>query len=173
MAPKGGRTAVVGAEVREAKAGGRLAHEFTVGLVDRVTPSTVEAARDRVVALMTGLEDVRPCCIVDVGSPQGLALAKALRGAYPERLHRPHAYPGTGDRVPLFASFLQAYSSGRVKFMPGLDNRAELDKALVFYLGAGAKKDGVDLASEDEALVIALGLALFWPRHGAKPSADG
>lgn len=172
MAAKGGRTAIVGAEVRERRSKeGRLEHTFLVGHVERVTPGTVEAARDRLAGLMTSFADLRPCILVDVGSAQGLALHKGLRGAYPEDLHRAHSYPGTGDRRDLFAAFLQAYASGRVYFLPGLDHRAELDRALVNYLGGGASKSGVELSSEDEALVIALGLALFWPRHGPKANA--
>jgi hypothetical protein len=172
MASKGGRTALVGAEVRQRRAtSGRLEYDFTVGLVERVHPATVEAARARVAAVMESLADVRPCCIVDVGTAQGLALRQALRGAYKDGLHRPHAYPGHGERVELFAAFLQAYSTERVRFEPGLSHRADLDRALVFYMGGGVGKDGVELASEDEALVVALGLAMFWPGHGQQASA--
>lgn len=167
MPEHGGRTAVVGVEVQESRAhDGYLVHDFVVGSVDRVTPFTVEAARDRVCALATAVADLRPCALVDTGSPQGLALRRALRDAYPRDLHRPHAYPGTGSRVPLFSAFLEAYSAGRVHFRPGLAHRAALDRALVFYLGRGVGREGVALESEDEALVVALGLAMFWPRHG-------
>lgn len=172
MPVKGGRTAIVGVEVREARgAGGRLEHSYVVGHVERVQPFTVEAARDRVAALMTAFADVRPCAMIDVGTPQGMALRQALRGAYPAELHRPHQYPGTGERVALFASFLQAYSTDRVRFAPGLKHRADLDRSLVFYMGGGVKKDGAELSSEDEALVVALGLALFWARHGPAAAA--
>jgi hypothetical protein len=58
-----------------------------------------------------------------------------------------------------------------VTFLPGLKFRADLDKALVFYMGGGVSKHGVDLESEDDALVIALGLALTWPKHGASAAA--
>lgn len=172
MSAKGGRTALVGAEVREGRdRQGRLYHEFLVGHVERVAPGTVEAAAARVAELMSDFADLRPCALVDVGTAQGLALHRALRGAYPDALHRAHAYAGTGDRRDLFAAFLQAYSTGRVRFLQGLAHRAELDRALVNYLGGGTAKTGVELASEDEALVIALGLALFWPRHGPKADA--
>jgi hypothetical protein len=168
MPLKGGRPCVVAAEVREARdTTGRLVHAFDVGFVDRVTPFTVEAVRDRVADVMTRLQEHRPCAVVDVGSPQGLALWQGLRGAYPRELHRPHAYPGTGMRGPLFSAFLQAYSGGRVRFEPGLGYRQDLDRSLVFFAGGGVQKDGIDLSSEDEAMVMALGLALTWPKHGA------
>lgn len=168
MAIKGGRTAIVAVEVKEGRDPNdqRLVHTFTVGAIERVTPFTVEAAALRIVALMNSVADHEPCVIIDVGSPQGMALRQALRGAYNSRLHRPHAYPGTGARNPLFASFLQAYSAGHVRFQPGIKYREDLDRALVFYMGIGVAKDGVDLSSEDEALVVALGLALFWAKHG-------
>lgn len=169
MAPRGGRTAVVGAEVLERRdETGRLEHRFVIGLVERVNPTTVEAARDRLAELMTALESDRPCAFVDTGSAQGLALRQALRGAWSREIHRAHAYAGTGARSELFASFLQAYSTGHVTFRPGLAHRKELDRALVNYLGGGAAKSGVELSSEDEALVIAVGLALYWPRHGSR-----
>lgn len=174
MPPKGGRTAIVGAEVRERRgAGGKLEHEYLVGSVDRVQPFTVGAARARVEELGHAFLDLRPCVLVDVGSPQGLALRQALREGWPKELHKPHPYLGTGDRVGLFAAFLQAYSTERVKFMPRLPHRAELEKALVLYLGGGVATTGAELSSEDEALVVALGLAMFWPRHGARAAKAG
>jgi hypothetical protein len=167
MPLKGGRPAMIGVEVLEARGSdGKLQHTFRVGRVERFSKHAVEAARARVAAVMDQLAEHRPCAIIDVGSPQGLALHQSLRGSYDKRLHRSHAYRGTGTRGPLFSAFLQAYSAGRVAFAPGLDFRSDLDRALVFYGGQGAKKDGVDLSSEDEALVIALGLAMTWPMHG-------
>jgi hypothetical protein len=170
MARKGGRSAIIGVEVREGRdpVTGKLVHSFQVGSVDRVSPGSVGAARDRIASLMDTVAEVRPCVIVDVGTAQGIALHQALRGAYGESLHRPHAYPGGApQREQLFAGFLQAYSAGRIQFLPGIKHRAELDKALVFHLGQGVKKEGFELESEDEALVLALGLALAWPKHGA------
>jgi hypothetical protein len=165
MAPKGGRTAIVGAEVRETRdARGRLVHAYEVGFLERV-PGTLEASGDRVQELVEALAAERPCVFVDIGSAQGMALRASMRGRW-DTSHRAHAYPGSGERTELFAEFLQAYSTGRVRFRPGLEHRKELDKALVNYLGGGVAKTGVDLTSEDEALVIALGLALHWPRHG-------
>lgn len=168
MAPKGGKTAIVGVEVRERRGpDGRLVHDFEVGALEWISPGTIEAASSRVLELLTLAKDVRPCAIIDVGSPQGLALHQHLRNRQPEGLHRPHAYPGTGSRAPLFGAFLQAYADGRVHFAAGLPNRADLDRALVFYTGGGVSKHGVELKSEEEALVIALGLSITWPRHGA------
>lgn len=167
MAAKGGRSTIIGVEVREGRDSvGRLMHHFTVGSIDRVTPGTVEALAERVKTLMTRAAAVHPCTIIDVGTPQGMALHQVLRGAWSRDLHRAHAYPGTGIRGPLFSSFLQAYGSGRVTFAPDLPGRKDLDKALVFYAGGGISKHGVDLTSEEEAMVIALGLALTWPKHG-------
>jgi hypothetical protein len=109
-----------------------------------------------------------PCVLIDVGSPQGLALHQSMRTGYDRDLHRPHAYPGTGMRADLFSTFLQAYSAGRVSFQPDLPGRSALDRALVFYMGGGVAKSGVELSSEDEALVIALGLSMTWPKHGSE-----
>lgn len=172
MPPKGGRTCVIGVEVKEHRDPNtqRLSHEFVVGLVERVTPFTVEAARDRVVDLVGATESARPCVIVDVTTAQGLALQQALRGAYAPALHRPHAHPGTTPKGALFASFLQAYSQGRVTFLPELKYRADLDRALVFYMGGSkseSKQVDIELSSEDEAMVTALCLAMTWPKHGS------
>lgn len=176
MAPKGGRSALVGVEVSVAKGPqGRPLHHFEVGLVER-TPATIEGAADRLTALVVASQKMRPCAIIDIGTPQGAALHRVLRGRFPAALHQAHAFPGTGVRAPLFAAFLQAYSDGRITFAPGLPatTRKDLDKALVFYMGGGVRKHGVELSSEEEALVMALGLALQWPRHGpaARPHAE-
>lgn len=174
MAEKGGRSAVVGVEVlRGRDERGRREWLYRVGLVDRVQPGTVEAAAASVREAALRVEDHRPCALVDVGSPQGLALRQLLRNdrenPWPRHLHRPHAYP-RDSRHQLFAGFLESYADGRVSFLDGLDFRDELDRALVFYLGQGVEKEGFELESEDEALVRALGLALVWPSHGPEPS---
>lgn len=181
MAPKGGRATLIGVEVQERARFGsyaegsprRTEHVFHVGTIERV-PGTIEAASSRLVELMTRAKAVRPCAIVDIGTPQGQALHKMLRGRFPPELHQAHAYPGTGARAPLFAGFLEAYSSGRITFAPDLPHRKDLDKALVFYMGGGVAKHGLELSSEEEAMVIALGLALAWPKHGpeARPARD-
>lgn len=166
MAPKGGRAALIGVEVRERPGPrSRPVHEFYVGSLERLT-GTVEAAAERLTELMKAAAEVRPCAIIDIGSPQGQALHRSLRGKFPDGLHQAHAYPGTGQRTALFAAFLEAYGDGRVTFAPDLPHRKELDKALVFYMGGGVTKHGLELTSEEEALVIALGLAIFWPKHG-------
>jgi hypothetical protein len=165
MAEKGGRSAVVGVEVLETRLpDGRLEHTFYVGSIDR-PDGTIEGTAAVVDSLMVKASSARPCALVDVGTPQGMALRQSLLGRW-TGLHRPHAYPGTGARRDLFAAFLEAYSAGRITFAPHLPNRRDLDKSLVFYLSGGARKSGVELASEEDALVIALGLALYWPRHG-------
>ena len=167
MAEKGGRTAIIGTEVREARdEAGLLVHSFTVGFIARVQPFTVGAAVTEISRLMTASAEHEPCTIIDVGTAQGLALHQSGKGAYPSTLHRPHAYQGHGARATLFSAFLQAYTQDRVAFAKDRPHRAELDKALVFFGGSGVKKDGVDLKSEDEALVVALGLSLVWPKHG-------
>ena len=172
MPIKGGRPAVVAVEIFEGRdAKGRTTHQFRVGLVERITPYGIEVARDAVTDFMTAAQQHRPCVIVDTGSPAGLALHQALKTSLPAAVHRPHSYPGVGSRPLLFADFLKAYSEGRVEFAPGLRFRADLDKALVFYQGGGVSKHGVELESEDEALVIALGLAMAWPRHGGRADA--
>jgi hypothetical protein len=169
MPVKGGRPVIAGVEVFEGRGeGGRLRHVYRVGLIERVTPYGIEAARDAVLAFMVSAIQHRPCVVVDTGHPAGLALHQALKTVMPPILHRPHSYPGAGVRPLLFAEFLKAYSEGRVEFEPGLRYRPDLDKALVFYQGGGVQRHGVELESEDEAMVIALGLAMTWPMHGAR-----
>lgn len=170
MPEKGGRAAIVGVEVlRGRDPRGRRAWHYRVGAVRRVQPGTVEAAAEQVREVIEPAQHLRPCVLVDVGSPQGLALRQHMRNdrehPWPAQLHRPHAYP-RDSRDQLFAGFLEAYADGRVRFLPDLQHRAELDRSLMFYLGRGHKKDGFELESEDEALVRALGLAMVWPSHG-------
>ncbi len=166
MAVKGGRTAIIGTEVREKRDGkGRALYDFTVGSIDRI-PGTVEGTHERVDSYIEKLAEFKPCVMVDIGSPQGEALLRAMRDDWPKGIHRPHAYEGIGDRKPLFSAFLHAYSNGRVSIPKSLKHRAELDKSLVFYMGAGHAKEGLELESEDEAMVVALGLSLVWPLHG-------
>ncbi len=168
MPLKGGRPAIVVSEVFEArdKETGRLVHHYDIGDIERITPYSVEATKARIMEIVTAVREVRPCVMIDVGSPQGLALHQSMRTGYDRTLHRPHAYPGTGMRADLFSVFLQAYSAGRVSFQPDLPGRSALDRALVFYMGGGVEKSGVELSSEDEALVVAVGLAMTWPKHG-------
>jgi hypothetical protein len=169
MAPKGGRTGLVVAEVLERRTSlMKREYSYIVGHVDRITPPTVEEAADRVVALVRNIADEKPCVMVDTTSPQGVALRVALNERMPAGLHKAHAMEGAGIYKDLFSGFLQTYSASRVAFEPGLDYRGELDRSLVFYMGGGVAKHGFEITSEDEALVVALGLALFWPRHGGK-----
>jgi len=179
MPLKGGRPALVAVEVRtgERDARGRSTFTYEIGHIERIQPTSVEGTAERLVALVRAVADQRPCMIIDTGSPQGLALYQTVRGQdLDAALHRPHAYPGTGQRTALFSGFLQGYSAGRIRFAPGLAHRAELDRALVFYTGSAKKSSGtqadVELSSEDEALVVALGLAMTWPRHGADSSTN-
>lgn len=174
MPEKGGRACVIGLEVRRGRdTKGRREWHYVVGQVDRVQPGTVEAAAARVRSMIEPVRALRPCVMVDVGSPQGLALRQLMRNdrenPWPRELHRPHAYP-RDSREQLFAGFLEAYADGRVSFLPDLPYRDDLDRSLVFYLGGGAAKDGFELESEDEAMVRALGLALVWPSHGPEAS---
>lgn len=173
MPAKGGRPCVIGVEVkRGVDHRGRRVWHFVVGAVDRVMPSTVEGVADSIRAHVEPVLEHRPCVLVDVASPQGLALRKHLRderaNPWPKELHRPHAYPRDSQGL-LFAGFLEAYAAGRVEFRPGLKFRPDLDRALVFYMGGGVAKDGVELEPEDEAMVQALGLAMTWPSHGPDP----
>lgn len=168
MPLKGGRPAIAAVEVLERRDSttGRMLASYNVGDVERIVPYSVEATRSRVLEMIEPVKEHKPCVFVDVGSPQGLALYKITRTDYPRGLHKPHAFPGVGMRPDLFSTFLQAYSGGRVSFEPGLDHRQALDRALVFYMGGGVEKTGVELSSEDEALVVALGLSMMWPKHG-------
>lgn len=179
MALKGGRPCIVGVEVRERRDQHDIAsYRFYVGRVERVEPFTVEAVRARLQDLCQRASEhgEKPCVMVDVGSPQGIALRQSSVPVMEALdLHRPHAYQGKGKRDDLFAAFLQAYTSGAIEFAPGLDHRHELDRALVFYVGSGVKTEGVELDSEDEAMVVALGLAITWAKHGedARDWEDG
>lgn len=166
MPDQGGRPAVVGVEVRrvgDPKA--KRKWHFTVGHVERLNPKTVEHARERVEELVGALKEHRPCFTIDVGNPQGYALRRLLRQEWPSVVHLPHGYERTRADTALFAAFLEAYADGRVHFRDGLPHREDLDRALILYK-ATTKKDGDELASEDEALVTALCLALTWPGHG-------
>lgn len=174
MPLKGGRPALVAVEVRVGPRDkqGRPTFAYEVGHVERITPASVEGTAQRLGALIDAVADTSPCMMIDTGSPQGLALYQSVRQQRrAPGLHRPHSYPGTGQRTGLFSGFLQSYAAGLVRFAPGLPHRAELDRSLVFYMGGGTKTDGVELSSEDEALVVALGLAMTWPRHGAPAAA--
>ncbi len=167
MPLKGGRPAIVATEIMESRApDGRLLHHFDVGAIERITPYSVEAAKAKLLAMVGATAEHFPCVMIDIGSPQGLALHQSMRAGYPRQLHRPHLYQGTGMRGELFSTFLQGYSAGRISFQPDMPGRSALDRALVFYMGGGVEKSGVELSSEDEALVIALGLAMIWPKHG-------
>jgi hypothetical protein len=171
MPLKGGRPAIIGVEVLRSRDPytKKVLNHFDVGVIERVTPHSVEATKERLLRMVDSVKECFPCVFIDIGSPQGLALHQSTRTGYDKKLHRPHAYPGIGIRGPLFSQFLEAYAAERVSFQPDLPGRAALDRALVFFMGGGVAKSGVELSSEDEALVIALGLAMTWPGHG--PSA--
>jgi hypothetical protein len=170
MPLKGGRPAIVATEIKETRdPRGRLLHHFDVGAIERITPYSVEATKARILQMVGNVREHLPCVMIDIGSPQGLALHQSMRAGYDPSLHRPHLYQGTGILRPeLFSTFLQGYAAGRISFQPDLPGRSALDRALVFYMGGGVEKSGVELSSEDEALVVALGLAMIWPKHGPK-----
>ena len=171
MPLKGGRPAIVATEIFESRdPNGRLLHHYDVGAIERITPYSVEATKERIIKMVSAVKEYAPCVMIDIGSPQGLALHQSMRTGYDRSLHRPHLYQGTGMRGELFSTFLQAYSAGRVSFQPDLPGRQALDRALVFYMGGGVEKSGVELSSEDEALVVAIGLAMIWPKHGPAAS---
>ncbi len=167
MPLKGGRPAIVATEIFESRdPNGRLLHHYDVGAIERITPYSVEATKAKLLAMVGVAKEFFPCVMIDIGSPQGMALHQSMRTGYDKTLHRPHLYQGVGMRGELFSTFLQAYSAGRMSFQPDMPGRSALDRALVFYMGGGVAKSGVELSSEDEALVIALGLAMIWPKHG-------
>jgi hypothetical protein len=173
MPEKGGRPAIVGAEVflKHGEDKRRRWH-FTVGYVERVRSQTIQGADQRVRELILPVTDVRPCAFVDVGTAQGFALRRMLRQDWPEKdSHRPHAYERTKfDNAP-FAAFLEAYADGRVRFREDLPHRKELDRALILFRSGGTSQAGDELDSEDEALVHALCLSIMFPSHGAEPSS--
>jgi len=172
MPEKGGRPTIVGCEVRAAPNApdSRRRWHFVVGYVERVRKQTIQGARDRVMSLMASAEDERPCVFVDVGTPQGFALRRSLRDAWPktDEIHRPHAYERTRFDSTMFATFLEAYADGRITFLDDLDFRTEIDRALVLYRSGGVKEAGDELSSEDEGLVHALSLAMMFPTHGTE-----
>lgn len=167
MPLKGGRPAVVVAELKEETLpDGRIIIHTDIGYIDRVTPFSVEAVAGATLGLVQSMIEHRPCVVTDTGSAQGLALYQQLKRILPDEVHRPHSFPGTGKRDMLFSSFLQQYSDDRILWKPGLEYRADIDRALVFFGGVGKSTDGVELSSEDNALVMAVGLAMQYPRHG-------
>ena len=170
MPEKGGRSAVVGVEVRRAAdVNGRRRWHFVVGHVQRVREQTIQGADAAIRELALPFQDLEVCVFVDCGTPQGIALRRSLRTDWPEKLHRPHAYERTKFDRLLFATFLEAYAEGRITFRDGLPHRRELDRALVLYRAGGVSTAGDELSSEDEALVHALCLAVMFPSHGKDP----
>jgi hypothetical protein len=167
MPEKGGRPAVVAAEVRRApdRAGRRQWH-YVVGHVDRVPLQTIQGARDAVTGMVARVADLEPCVFVDAGTAQGIALRKSMRPGWPEKLHRPHGYERTRFDVTMFAHFLEAYADARITFLPDLPFRRDLDRALVLFRSEGVSKAGAEQLSEDDALVFAASLAVMFPTHG-------
>lgn len=171
MPEKGGRPAVAASEVRRAPdVDGRRKWHFVIGHVERVRSQTIQGTVDALRRLVLPVSDVEPCVFVDVGTPQGFALRRALRDEWPKDLHRPHGYERTRFDQQMFASFLEAYAEGRITFREGLPHRTELDRALILYRSGGVEKAGDELSSEDEALVHAVALAVMFPTHG--PAAE-
>lgn len=169
MPVKGGRPAIVCSEIFErASPDGSRSYDYVVGRVERVIPFSVEAASARVLAIIAAwtAQGRQACVFTDVNTPQGTVLYSHLRASLPDSVHRPHGFRGRADRADLFGAFLGPYSAGRVRFVPGMDFRADLDRSLVFFGGTGVRADGVELASEDEALVAAVGLSMQHPGHG-------
>lgn len=171
MPEKGGRPAIVAAEVRRApdSTGGRRQWHYVVGHVSRVRSQTIEGARDELHETVGRVLDVEPCAFVDAGTPQGLALWRSTRRVWYPRLHRPHRYDRTRFDVAMFAHLLEAYADGRITFLPDLPFRRDLDRALVLFRSEGVAKAGAEQMSEDDALVFAASLAVMFPTHG--PSA--
>lgn len=167
MPEKGGRPAIVAAEVRRAPSiAGRRQWHYVIGHVDRVAGQSIEAARDRALELAIITREEEPCFFVDGGTAQGIALRKTMRREWPDDLHRPHAYERTKFDVTMFSHFLEAYADGRITFLPNLDHRRELDRALVLFRSEGVKSAGAEQLSEDDALVYAASLAVMFPTHG-------
>ena len=172
MPEKGGRPAIVVAEIRENPAGkGVRRWHYRVGNVERVEDRNIEKAAEALRSLVAAVVGERPCVFVDTGSPQGVALLRVLRGGdWPAELHHPHQYRRTKADTRLFAQLLEAYAEGTSEFLPDLPHRKDLDRAMVLFRGGGARVAGDELESEDEALVIALCLAVTMPSHGIRPA---
>ena len=159
---EGGRTAIVGTEVLEDRS--RRRH-LRVGLVERVESGSLEDSAAKVRELVEKTLKHRPCVVVDIGNAQGMALRDELRKTLPPEIHKPHR-GRKRERPQLLAVILSAYIDGRLRFLPSIGvHRGALDRALILW---GAKKSkGEELESEDEALVIALGLSAAFLGHGA------
>lgn len=172
MPEKGGRPAIVAAEVRRAPDApdGRRRWHYVVGHVDRVRSQTIEGARAACRDLVDRVGDLEPCFFVDCGTAQGIALRRTMRLDWPKSVHRPHRYERTRFDTSMFAHILEAYSDGRITFLPDLPFRKDLDRALVLFRSAGVGSAGAEQMSEDDALAFAASLAVMFPTHG--PGAD-
>lgn len=171
MPEKGGRPAIVAAEVRRAPdVAGRRQWHYVVGHVDRVRAQTIEGARDEALTLASRVPDAAPCFFVDAGTAQGIALWKSMRLAWPETMHRPHRYERTRFDTTMFAHLLEAYADGRITLLPGLPYFKDLSRALVLFRSAGVSQAGAEQLSEDDALVFAASLAVMFPTHGPAPA---
>ncbi len=144
---------------------GRMRHE--VGHSERLE-SAVEVVRARIVDLARSEWPSDLCFFTDCTTAGGFALYKLLRviDGWPEQLHRPHGYFGRGrDRQALLTAILQAMGADELAFDPpgGDARKSELVKALE---NRDVGDDGrLAARTEDEAMLVALGLTLIAPRH--------
>lgn len=130
----------------------------------------VEASRlqDRIVQLVTDEWPSGPCVFIDQQSVSGNALSNVLHTfePWPKGLHRPHLYMGVGkQRQELLVGILTALGKGLLTF----ETEAGIQSPLIQALGTHRREVGEDgrlsERAESEAMVTALGIALWHPTH--------
>lgn len=145
---------------------GRFA--YTVGEPEQ-PESHLEVLRDRLLQIATDEWPSDPCVFVDASVGPGAALVKVLHDHrdWPEGLHRPHAYLQRGQaRQGLLTTILQASGNKQLEFERTAGTAGNpLVKALESYHAEVSDDGRVSARGENEALVVALGLAIAYPRH--------
>jgi hypothetical protein len=158
-------------QVASALPNGRETMDHMVVHVERQAP-VLEVLRDRILVLARRARPDRPCFFIDAAGGIGTGLVKILTdmrkdNVFPQDIHKPEAYTRRGvARQGLVNAIVEQYGSGRLKFATGLPLQAQLIRALETYESQVAD-DGKVSFSGDEEMVIALGLALGYYRHGA------
>jgi hypothetical protein len=164
------------AKYNPSEPGGELEH-IVIGIEPHPPrPADVET---RLLTMARDLRLVRPCLFVDASSGSGAALASALkvergkRGNWPADLHPVHPYVQRGAaRQALLEAILTAYMTGMLAFEEGLVNRDRLEKALASQQSVVGIDGRVSRKSDDDNLIIALGLAIAYAQHGAPPEFE-
>lgn len=180
-----GQTAVVAVEHRQVapeEPGKRITWEHLVRHIEQL-PAQVEVAAERLIEMVNDVQEQSPTVLVDIGAGPGRALYDILRehrsaGKYRLRseggmpVWHPIAYAEQGARrQELLTAILVPYGTDRLRFdVPDEVALGKLTRALALQK-ATVQDDGVTTTSSDEALVVALGLAMRFARYtGALPA---